>query len=67
MLSAPDDRGSLSPGYGDNVSDATPPTVVTATALPGGSMDWTKPANAEYGFMVTAIDAGARVEPVPVS
>jgi 8-oxo-dGTP pyrophosphatase MutT (NUDIX family) len=46
-------------GYGDMVSSATPPTVVTATALPGGTLDPTV-INSEYGFMVTAIDAAGR-------
>jgi len=54
---APDGGGDTT-GYGNNVSDATPPTSVTATVLSGGSLEAT--FNNEYAFLVTSIDASGR-------
>jgi hypothetical protein len=49
---------NLVPGYGDDLSDATPPTTVTAVASPGGTLE--ECANNQYGFYVTAFDASGR-------
>jgi hypothetical protein len=53
-------------GYGDLPSSATPPTSVTATAMPGGTLDPGDTWNDEFGFLVTAVDGlGRESDPFP--
>lgn len=57
-MARPQEAGQSTTGWGSNVSDATPPTHVTATTMPGGDLEhcW----NNQHGFMVTAVDAAGR-------